>query len=116
MKALSVRQPWAWLIIHGFKDIENRTWKTNYRGPILIHASKTFEGAGMVEQIMKVPLPEVFSRGGIIGMVDLVDCVTESGSRWFAGPYGWVLRNARPLPFRAIRGRLGLFEVEEAVA
>ena len=112
MKALSIRQPWAWLIVHGGKDIENRTWKTNYRGPVLIHASKTFEGVGMVELIMGVPLPSVFARGGIIGMADLVDCVTESDSRWFAGPFGFVLQNARPLPFKAVRGRLGLFEAE----
>lgn len=39
MKALSIRQPWAWLIANGYKDIENRSWRTNYRGPVLIHAS-----------------------------------------------------------------------------
>jgi len=42
MKALSVRQPWAWLIAHGLKPVENREWETHYRGPVLIHASKTF--------------------------------------------------------------------------
>ncbi|HHY88739.1 MAG TPA: ASCH domain-containing protein, partial [Chloroflexi bacterium] len=40
MKALSVRQPWAWLIAQGYKTVENRTWATNYRGPLLIHAGK----------------------------------------------------------------------------
>ena len=40
MKALSIKQPWAWLIVNGFKDVENRTWRTKYRGPLLIHASK----------------------------------------------------------------------------
>lgn len=40
MKALSIRQPWAWLIVNGFKDIENRSWDTKYRGLVLIHASK----------------------------------------------------------------------------
>jgi hypothetical protein len=39
MKALSIRQPWAWLIIAGIKDIENRRWATNHRGPILVHAA-----------------------------------------------------------------------------
>lgn len=42
MKALSVRQPYAWLIVNGIKDIENRTWRTGYRGPVLIHASKNY--------------------------------------------------------------------------
>ena len=40
MKALSIRQPWAWLIIHAGKDVENRTWCTNYRGRFLVHAAK----------------------------------------------------------------------------
>ena len=39
MKCLSILQPWAWAIIHGGKDVENRTWRTAYRGPLLIHAS-----------------------------------------------------------------------------
>ena len=43
MKALSIKQPWAWLIVNGYKDIENRTWKTNYRGTFLVHASKGFD-------------------------------------------------------------------------
>lgn len=45
MKCLSIRPPWAWMIIHlqskRWKDVENRTWTTNYRGPLLIHASST---------------------------------------------------------------------------
>ncbi len=44
--ALSIRQPWAWLIINGYKDIENRSWPTNYRGTFFIHASKTFDNTG----------------------------------------------------------------------
>ena len=39
MKILSIRQPWAALIVHGFKETENRTWSTSYRGPVLIHAA-----------------------------------------------------------------------------
>jgi len=39
MKTLSVKQPWAYLLCAGIKDIENRTWKTNYRGRVFIHAS-----------------------------------------------------------------------------
>jgi hypothetical protein len=41
MRALTIRQPWAWLIVHGHKDLENRTWCTSYRGPLLIHAAGT---------------------------------------------------------------------------
>ncbi len=39
LRVLSLRQPWAWLIVNGYKDIENRSWRTNHRGPLLIHAS-----------------------------------------------------------------------------
>ncbi len=115
--AISVRQPWAWLIIHGGKDIENRTWKTKIRGRVLIHASK-----GMTEEEysatecwagcnLGVWLPErtLLLRGGIIGSVEIVDCVTKSESQWFSGPYGFVLRNPEPIPFRACRGMLNFF-------
>lgn len=42
LRALSIRQPWAWAITHAGKRIENRSWSTNYRGPILIHAGAAF--------------------------------------------------------------------------
>ena len=62
-------------------------------------------------------LPEPRSpmaRGGIVGRVDLVDVVQEHESPWFFGPFGLVLANPEPLPFRPLRGRLGLFEVDQA--
>ena len=43
MKAISIRQPWAWLVVHGYKDVDNRTWATKHRGPILIHAGKALD-------------------------------------------------------------------------
>ena len=46
MKCISIRQPWAWLIIKGVKPVENRTWSSSYRGPLLIHASLTFDWSG----------------------------------------------------------------------
>jgi hypothetical protein len=128
MKALSIRQPWAWAIIHAGKDIENRSWPTSYRGPMLIHAAKgmlvreyvdvlnsLWNGAPYTEAILRaggLPPEKDLLRGGIIGSVELVDCVTSSASPWFSGPYGFVLTNPEPLPFRPLRGKLGLFEVE----
>ena len=117
MKALSIRQPWAWLIVYGGKDVENRTWKTNYRGPVLIHASKTLDVYVYNDEFLKhTAFNDVVAAelriGGIIGIADLVDCVTESDSEWFTGPYGFVLENVKSLPFKAMRGRLGLFAVE----
>lgn len=121
MKALSIRQPWAWLIAYGLKDIENRTWPTHFRGRFLIHASRgmtraEYDGARFfahrIRPHMMFPDLTAFERGGIVGEAELVDCVTDSGSPWFCGPIGFVLRNAKPLPFRPYTGALGFFEVE----
>lgn len=116
MKVVVIRQPWAWLIVHGFKDIENRSWKTRYRGPLLIQASASYQTRRNLDQIRRfarkrgVELPEEFDRGGIVGSVQLDDCVTRSPSKWFEGPVGWVLSKPKKLPFMALKGRLGLFE------
>jgi hypothetical protein len=120
MRALSIRQPWAWLICAGFKDVENRTWPTNFRGRIYIHAGQRFDSDGFQWLRINRPkaLPEVqfCALGAIIGEVDIVDCVRASASPWFEGPYGFVLRNPvlyhEPIP---MRGRLGLFEVGEVL-
>ena len=119
MKALSIRQPWAWLILNAGKDIENRNWKTNLRGRILIHAAK---GMTMNEYVAvanyvklagveaKLPAFEDMQRGGIVGSVEIVDCVSESDSPWFMGKYGFVLRDPRSTPFHPMKGRLMFFD------
>jgi hypothetical protein len=121
-RALSIRQPWAWLIVAGFKDIENRTWATNYRGPIYIHASKGMTAMEYREAILfmhsrgihpaAIPMAGALDRGGIIGAAEITDCVNQStcgASRWFTGPHGFMIRNARPLPFFRCAGALGFF-------
>jgi hypothetical protein len=122
MKALSIKQPWANLILHGGKDIENRSWTTRQRGTILIHASqgmtrKQWAYAFDFSKPM-VLKNEIFNyhtqqRGGIVGMVDIVDCVNDSASPWYMGEVGFVLANPRPLPFTPYKGRLGFFEVPD---
>lgn len=111
--ALSIRQPWAWLIANGHKDVENRTWRTSYRGPVLIHTGQRIdedaEFARYLAGEIGVTIPDELPMGGIVGMARMVGCVTESDSPWFAGPFGFVLIDARPLPFRACRGQLGFF-------
>jgi hypothetical protein len=71
MKAISIRQPWAWLIVNGMKDIENRTWKTNYRGQLFIHASSKFDNRPLpeIEDQYRIKLPPIdeLRRGGIVG-------------------------------------------------
>lgn len=119
MKTLSIRQPWAWLIVNGFKDIENRTWRTGFRGRFLIQASLSFDDFGYMIikrdfPHIKMPEKKEFERGGIVGSAELIDCVDCSDSRWFTGSksigWGYVLTNARTLPFKPCKGKLGFFE------
>lgn len=117
-KALSIRQPWAWLIVNGFKPFENRTWSTALRGDIYIHASLQFdkEGYARVQQIfpeIAMPAPDDFERGGIVGVATIIGVVSESTSLWFTGPLAFAFGGAAPLPFRPLPGRLGFFNVPE---
>lgn len=104
MMALSIRQPWAHNILHDGKDIENRDNLKNYRGPFLIHASRTIEPFWRAHIKSKdMPL------GGIVGMAEIVDCVTKSDSKWFVGKYGFVLSRVQELPFMPCKGKLSFF-------
>lgn len=102
--ALSVRQPWGHRILFEGKDIENRDRRTKVRGTIFVHSALTIEEEGQ-ELAERLRLPV----GGLIGTVDIVDCVSESDSKWFFGPYGYVLANPRPMRFVPCRGMPGFF-------
>lgn len=114
LRALSVRQPWAHAIVHLGKDIENRQRRHSHRGLTLIHASAGMTGeewlAGFQFQQSRgldekrLPLGGDLQRGGIIGAVDILDCVDQSDSPWWMGPRGYVLANPRPIPFVPCRG------------
>lgn len=136
MKALSVRAPWWWAILHG-KPVENRNWYTNYRGVVLLHASKWWniseisddwddvKDMGAKDNI-NLPLPVsnqaaidlctlMRDAGGcIVGSVEIVGCVTAHPSAFFVGKYGFVLRHPiayrKPIPFK---GALGFFDVPD---
>ncbi len=114
MKAISIRQPWAWLVVVGIKDIENRTW-SKHRGPLLIHASASKADLVSIEEIEQrhgIAIDRAALRfDGIIGAAELVDVVSRSSSPWFRGPLGWVLREPRALPFMLVRGMQKLFDV-----
>lgn len=128
MNALSVRQPWAFAIVLGFKPVENRDYSRNHRGPTLIHASKTEEHGHVLGTLLhiadqaKMPLKSVqalyrqrLALGAIVGQVNIVDCVTRHESRWFFGPFGFVMTEPQwcdPFPWR---GQLGFFEVPDTV-
>lgn len=114
MKAITIKQPWASLICWVLKDIENRTWKTNFRGRVFVHA-----GAQWYENVKNVPTLFTFWQGNeisrkdknsrfmeallhkelplsaIIGEVEIIDCVENHPSIWaMEGQFHWVLTNA----------------------
>lgn len=135
MKALSIRQPWAWLVAMGLKDIENRTWATKYRGRVLVHAGQQMtrreyeDVADFVRAINRanliantsvppiiLPAADELQRGGIIGSVFIHDCITPEmrTSHWhMEGQHGFALRSGFPLPFAPMKGKLGIFNVPE---
>ena len=122
VRVLTIRQPWAWAIVHGGKDVENRSWSTKYRGPLLIHAGMAFEADGY-ETVKRLasnapPPPAELTHGAIIGVVDLVDCVRDFRSVWAeADQWHWRLRDPRPLnPAVPCAGKLGLWRPPPSIA
>ena len=127
MKAISIRPPWAWAILHAGKDIENRTWRSAIRGTIAIHASQSMtrpyyesaiESIKGIAPAAEVPTYEAMVRGAIIGLVDVIGCEERTKSKWHvANHYGFILSNPRvlrePIP---CNGRLNFWEVPDAVA
>jgi hypothetical protein len=110
VRILSVRQPWAHLIVAGLKRVENRSWSTRWRGPVLIHAALR-PGETPVQQIerkFRITIPRDLPRGGIVGMAGLADVITASNDPFFEGQCGFIMLNARQLPFMPIAGGLGL--------
>lgn len=117
MKTISIKQPWAWLIIHGGKDIENRDWYTRIRGRVAIHAGKyrpSDSELRNIEKAFRVSIPrDRLQFGGIIGTVEIVNCVTDHPSRWFFGTFGFVLARPRPVRFLPCTGKLGFFKAPQ---
>lgn len=124
MLGLSARQPWAWLLVHGYKPLENRSRRTRYRGPFYVHASLQVDVKGYAwvqENFPEIDMPALrdMPRGGIVGVAELATVVSESEplepfyARWRMGGFGWIVKNASPLPFKPMRGMLGFFKAEQ---
>jgi hypothetical protein len=110
MKVLSIQQPWAWALSTGLKPVENRTWKTAFRGDFLIHAGRKIDYRGIdFIKSLKIDIPNDFQLGGIIGSAKITNCVQSYESKWFFGPYGFLIKNAKPIEFIPLRGQLGFF-------
>lgn len=121
MKALSINQPWAWLIVNGHKGVENRDWNTSYRGEFLIHAGKKidYDAYDFLEDMdIDVPSPHELPTGGIVGKARLIDTVhirdkylvPKMDKPWFFGEYGFMLDSAEPCELKPCKGALGFFE------
>jgi hypothetical protein len=121
MKALSIKQPWAQLIIMGAKDVENRSRPTSFRGRFAVHVSlkrASYEDVA-VEAIppdLREPVRWAWERnasaGRVIGTVELIDCIQDSNSIWAIDDHWqWVLRDPRLYSrSRPAKGKLGLWE------
>lgn len=137
MKAISLLQPWASLVSLGAKKIETRSWKTNYRGPLAIHASKNLP-PGFLDIVFSTPEVKEFlnqsfgsnnkdftkelPRGKVIAICRLVDCIEITVNNlppepefhfgdYTLGRYAWILSDVLPLerPIEA-KGRLGFWD------
>lgn len=127
MKVLTIKQPWATLIMQGDKRFEFRSWKTNYRGELLIHAGKGIDKEAM-KRLSKY-IPDNLPSEKILGKVKLVDCIEMSTkfkeillkenkdiytASSFKENYGWKLENVEVFdkPIET-KGKLGLWEYKE---
>jgi len=139
MKALTVSEPWATLIMFAGKDVENRTWQLNYRGPLIIHAGKrmeprdssgwdslAFHAARRFDPTCRAPdayvlpefggLLELVRPGYALGIVDVIGCDEADGYSPWECPGQWHIRLANPRPFREpfqTTGQLGLFNIPD---
>jgi hypothetical protein len=132
MKALTVRQPWAWAIARGHKPIENRSWTTSYRGPLAIHAAAKWDDDP--EDALRTVVARVRAQGGtlpktladdlpysgtgrIVAVVQFGDICTamfgcDCGAWIWPGANHWQFADAQPIDGPVVRGRLGLWDVD----
>ena len=128
IRALSLRQPWAALVVHGVKSVEIRSWPTQLRGLILIHASRQSDHRSEGWELVPAEAQATATlHGGLIGGVELADCLTypdvesfagdqprhRNRPNWFKPPtlYGFLFRRPRLLPFRPLPGQVRFFGV-----
>lgn len=127
--ALSLKQPWAALLVHGLKTIEVRRWPTARRGRILIHASQVPDERPAAWERVPAELRETVQfRGGIIGVGHLLECLAYRSPEhfradqplhlndpsWFEPPvlYGFRFGGLHVLPFQAYPGWMRFFPVK----
>ena len=124
MKALTIRQPWAELILRGRKQFELRTWRTKYRGPLVIHAAAKIDGWDARHFGLN---PDNLITSAFVGFVILADVrpytredarllkKRRAGYGWFPHNLSWVLKNPRRISPVKAKGQLSLFKVPPAL-
>lgn len=123
MKALSIRQPWAWLICKGYKQIENRTWDTKKRGRFLVHASSKRPSDSDMQAAQSIcdelgitlPVKSEFELGAIVGYATLCGTTTESNDPFFFGPVGLMLKDCTAVEPIRFKGALSFFNTPFAI-
>lgn len=135
MRAVSLWQPWASAVVLGYKRIETRKWSTPFRGTLAIHAAKkrdsiTTQMENVARGELGLVLPDPLPRGGVIGLVDLVD-IREMDEEliaaqtelelalgdWREGRFAWYFENPRPIvPWLEVRGYQRMWHLSELEA
>lgn len=129
MKILTVKGPWAWLLVKGHKDVENRSRNTKYRGQLFIHCAASCTSDYYAEVVDYIKTNNLLGKNGkpivlptyehmkehmfgrVIGSVVLVDCTDHSDSDWYMGQKAWVVNKAKELKdYIPLKGQLGIFE------
>lgn len=117
LRALSIRHPWAELILAGIKPVENRTWATSWRGATLIHAGLRWDTSGAAAAASHGIVPDTPLPTGYLGIATVTgihrdnDCCRPWGQ---PGVYHWQLTSARRFNHPiAAPGRLGLFRPDK---
>lgn len=132
-QAISLKQPWATLLVHGLKTIEVRRWRTLYRGDLLIHAARVPDDRpGVWDKVPEKLREAARQEGGVIGVAKLVECKEYRRAEefvadvdkhmndpsWFeeTGLFGFRFEEVRQVPFVRVPGNLRLFELELELA
>lgn len=119
MKAVSVRQPWAWAILAGEILYLPRARRVDYRGPLLIHVAQRDDQHGYFTLLNRgLAIPKRLPHGGFVGRAQLLFCVTrrtawQHDARYITTPYAWILGSPEAFPLVPASGRLGLWDVDD---
>lgn len=129
IKVLTVKQPWAYLIVDNIKDVENRTWQTKYRGELYIHTSKnSFDFLALdyiknIDNLLYQYVVDYFGIrnnkitkhmeqfGSIIGKTNIINILDNSYSVWaMKDSYHWMLKNSSRISPIPCKGKLNIWE------